>query len=398
MKPHIAGPIIGGLVALVVAGVLLMFMIQRDTPETIYLGIALTMFVVVPLLIVNIVLTGVYLWRKAPPRTYAMMWLPPMLAMAILPISEGVYRMQQEAFYRAHPSIREVHVNLSGHSLWLDPDAAGQSSGGSGELAGDRPEQFLPLTRYAGIDKMTAYAAARLADDFREIRIFRSHPGETPFTELPVNRPTPFPPVDIFLNRLSFKGGEASVIEYWYYHYADHVDVVPAINLSGSQGMDLWGSGLPVVDFHLANLGALPIVRLEIDGQAIALGEQAFFPEGSEKANCSSRNYSAYAINRLEKPLKVRWQLAEVNPAWHEASVPVSVFGPAPAKGSIRSTSVDLYFQKDGSVVAEASQLIDMPGEKLALRVHSASLPLLQVPPCGRATERYSEWVEIIRE
>lgn len=397
MKPHIAGPIIGGLVALVVAGVLLMFVTRGDSPETIYLGIMLAMFVVAPLLIVNVVLTAVYLWRKAPLRTYAAMWVPPLLALAILPVSESLDGMRRDAFDKEHPAIREVHVNLSGHSLWLDPAEAGQSSGGSGELAGDR-EQFVPLTRYPGEDRMSAYKGARLLDTYRDIRVFRGHPGETPPTVLPVNQPTPFPPVDIFLNRLSFRAGEASVIEYWYYHYADHVDVVPAISLSGSQDMDLWGSGLPVVDFHLANLGTLPIVRLEIDGQAIALSEHAFFPESSENGSCTSRNYSAHAVNRLDKPLKVRWQLAQANPVWHEATVAVAGFGQAPAGGRIRSTSVELYFQKDGSVVAEASQLIDLPGKKLVLRIHSAVAPLRQAAPCGGPRDRYADWLEIIRE
>ena len=94
----------------------------------------------------------------------------------------------------------------------------------------------------------------------------------------------------------------------------------------------------------------------------------------------------------------MRWQLAGVNPSWREASVAVRAFGAGPVKGRIRSTSVELYFQKDGSVVAEPSQLIDQPGKKLALRIHDQAPPLRQTPPCGRAKDRYADWVEVIRE
>lgn len=399
MKRRIAGPIVGILAGLVMAGIFLMFAVRQDSPETIYLGLLLAGFVAVPLLIVNLVITGVYLWNKAAPRTYLMMWVPPVLAMGILPVSEYVSARQRDAFWAENPPIREVHVNLSGRSLWLDPDEAGDASGGHGELAGDKPEQFVPLTRYTGgKDRMSAYTRGRLQETYREMRIFRGHPGNTAPTLMPVSQTAAFPEVEIFRNLPRFMGKEAGIIEYWYYHYPDRVEVVPALSLSGSHDMDLWGSGLPVVDFHLSNLGNLPIVRLEINGQAIALSDHAFFPETTEYSGCTSRNFSAHAITGLDQALKVRWQLGEVSPPWHEATVPVRGFGPGPAQGRIRSTSVELYFQKDGSVVAEPSQLIDQPGKKLALRIHADAPPLRQAPPCGRVRERYAEWVQVIRE
>ncbi len=399
MKRRIAGPIVGTLAGLVMAGILLMFAVRQDSPETIYLGLLLAGFVAVPLLIANVVITGVYLWNRAAPRTYLMMWVPPMLAMAILPVSEYISARQRDAFWAENPPIREVHVNLSGRSLWLDPDEAGDASGGYGELAGDKPEQFVPLTRYpGGKDRMSAYQRGRLLENYRDMKVFFGEPRTSAPTLLPLNQTADFPDTDIFRNMPTLKRRDAGLIVYWYYHYPDRVDVVPALSLSGSQDMDLWGSGLPVVDFHLANLGDLPIVRLEINGQAIALSEHAFFPETTEYGACSTRNYSAHAITRLDQPLKVRWQLAGVNPPWREASVAVRAFGPGPVKGRIRSTSVELYFQKDGSVVAEPSQLIDQPGKKLALRIHDQVPPLRQTPPCGRAKDRYADWVEVIRE
>jgi hypothetical protein len=395
----LAGPIIGGLMALVMIALLVMIYTNDDSPYTLYLAALIAMAVLGPLLLANLVMTIVYLLRKTVPgKTFAWMWLPPLLVLLTPMQIEGLRHQRKEAFAAAHPDIREVHVNLSGRSLWLDPDEAGQSSGGRAELPGKTPGKFLALTRYSGgEDKMSAYAQARIADSYREMRVFSGLPADTPPTILPVRLPTPFPAVNTFLDRLTFKGGESSVIEYAYYHYADHVDIVPTINLSGSQAMDLWGSDLPVVDFHLANLTPLPIARLEINGQGISLGDDAFAPENAETTYCTSRNFSGYAITRLDKPLTVRWQLAQANPVWHEATVTVAGFGPGRINGRIRSTSVDLFFQKDGSLAAEASQLIDQPGDKLALRVHSP-VPLLHEAPCGRTPDRFTDAVKIIRE
>ena len=161
--------------------------------------------------------------------------------------------------------------------------------------------------------------------------------------------------------------------------------------------MDLWGTKSPVVDFHFANLTDRPLARLEVDGQAIALGEQALRPEYAEDAGCTSRNYSGYAITRLDKPLSVRWQFAQANPEWHQGQVSVTGFGPVQRGGRPRSTSVDLFFQTDGSIAAEAWQLIDLSGGEFALRIH-APTPLHHEPPCGRARDSYNDSVKIIQE
>ena len=161
--------------------------------------------------------------------------------------------------------------------------------------------------------------------------------------------------------------------------------------------MDLWGANSPVVDFHFANLTDLPLARLEIDGQAITLGEQALRPEYAEDAGCTNRNYSGYAITRIDKLLNVRWQFAQANPEWHEGQVSVTGFGPVQRGGRPRSTSVSLFFQADGSIAAEAWQLIDLPGDQLALRIH-APTPLQHEPPCGRARDSFTDSVKIIQE
>jgi hypothetical protein len=403
LSPPVAGPIVGVATALVMAWLLISLANLGNNALGLYPIVLGAVTVLAPLLLATIVLSFVYLRRGAPGYTFAWMWLPPLLVLVSLLVIEGLQTLQKQAIETAHPNIREVHINLSGRSLWLNPEDVANSTDGAVEMSGSTPEKFAAFTRYYGNyygteDKMAAYNVARLADSFREMRIFYGQPANTQPSILPVNRASAFPDLTTFIDRLSFKGGEASVIGYWYYHYLEHVDVVPAISLSGSQSMDLWGSGVPLPEFHIANLGTQPIARIEINGQAIALGSEAFRPEGSENSSCTSRNFQTYAVSHLDAPLKLRWQLAQTNPSWHQASVVVPEFssGQSPI-AQIRSTSVELYFQADGSVVAERSQVGELSQGKLAIRTTGPAEPLLSKPPCGFAPDRFSEEVTVIR-
>jgi hypothetical protein len=409
MKRFIAGPIVGITSALVMAW-LAKFYFLSDSQSGAYgaglILIVVAIAVLAPLLLANLVLSIRYLHRDAPERTFAWMWLPPLAVLVALWVILGVKNQQQRSIEAAHPKIEEVHINLTGRSLWLDPEEAAISAGGNEEMRGNSPEKFVKLTRYfghasgRGDDKMAAYHVARLADSFREMRVFYGQPADTSPTIVPVNRPTAFPEVKAFIKHSSGWGGEEQDIEYLYYHYPDHVDVVPALSVSYEQSMRWWGTEVPLVEFHIANLGTRPIARLEIDGQAIALGDEAFTPESAKDSACRSRNFAAYAVNHLAAPLKVRWQLAQANPSWHEANVVVPEFGSGKApQGNIHSTSVDLYFQADDSVVAERSQFMDLPQGRSAIRTTGPAVPLLRKPPCGFAPERYgyNETVTVIK-
>jgi len=401
MKHYIAGPIVGIAAALVMAWLLFSWATLGNADWGIYGIILEAVAILVPLLLANIVLSIVYARRNASRRTFTWMWAPLLLVLVAQMVFDGVQLQKERAIESAHPNIQEVHINLSGRNLWLDPTT--NSTDGAAGMPGNDPAKFIVFTRYYGKneDRMAAYKVARLAESFHEMRVFYGQPLNTPPTTVPVNRPVAFPDVKTFIDHLTFNGGEASIIKYWYYHYQDHIDVVPAISLAESQAMesqsmDLWGTEVPLVEFHIANLGTLPIARLEIDGQAIALGYEAFRPE-SENSDCSRRNFEAYAVNNLGAPLKVRWQLAQVNPSWHEANVFVPEFSPGKTPITrIRATSVDLYFQEDGSVVAERSQTGELPQQR-AIRTTGPAVPLLRKPPCGYAPDRYNENVTVIR-
>lgn len=403
MKTYVAGPIVGFLSSMVMAGLLISYSHVGNSIGDLYAIILGAVVVLAPLLITNVLLSLFYLSRKAPGRTYIWMWAPSLTVLFGQAIVNTVQVEQKQAIEEAHPNIREVHVNLTGQDFWLDPDTATNSTDGAAKIPGDAPEKFISFTRYYGNyygkeDKMTSYDGARLSDSFHNMRIFWGKPESTRPTILPVNRSTTFPDVKNLIEHMSFKGGESSVIQYGYYHYRDHIDVVPMVTLSGSQSMDLWGSGLPLIEFHIANLGNRALARLEIDGQTIDLGSDAFAPEHSDNMACTSRNFQTYATSHLSAPLKLRWQFAQANPEWHEASVAVPEFKPSTAPPShIRTTSVDLYFQADGSVVAERSQIAESL-RGLTLRTTGPALPLQHKPPCGFAPDRYGSEVTILQD
>jgi len=400
-KAPVAGPAVGVLAGAVAGGIVVFLLTAGDNLGGMYIAILLGLFVLAPLLVLNLVLSVIYLRREVPGRIFGWMWGPILAVFCLVMLTDSMVEQKRRSSEAEHPNMREVHVNLTGHPIWFDPAGNGGAPRGAIAMRGDPRGAFTELTSYfSDDDRMAIYDKARLAPSFKQMAVFSESPAKGEARMLPaVWRADAFPDVASFMKHLSFQGGEASVIVYWFFHYPDRVDVVPAIKLAGSQSMDLWGQGVPLVDFHIANLARLPIARLEVDGAALTLGSAAFAPEDVAGNGCSSRNYAAYTVNRLRVPLKVRWQWAQANPAWQEALVEVPPFrsGPLP-RGRLRSTSVELYFQADGSVVAERSQVRDLPRGEMSIHTTGPSRPLASPPPCGYAPDRYGESVKVIRD
>lgn len=396
-----AGPMVGGLMGVTACGAIVFLLTKGNNVGGVYIAVLLGVYVLAPLLVLNLVLSVIYLRRGVLAHTFAWMWGPIVAVGCLIMLINRFSEQKQRSDETAHPVIREVHVNLSGQRIWFDLAGKGGDPRGEVVLPGDPPGAVVELSRNFGDDDtMAIYAKTRLAASFREMAVFREPPAKGYPQMLPANwRADAFPDVSSFIQHLSSQGGEASVVVYWFFHYLDRVDVAPAIELAGSQSMDLWGHRVPVVDFHIANLGRWPIARLEIDGATLALGSATLAPEHAEDNGCSSRNYAGYAVNHLQAPLKVRWQWAQDNPAWHEALVNVPPFrtGPLP-RGRLRSTSIELYFQMDGSVVAERSQVRDLPWDEMSIHTTGPARPLASLPPCGYAPDRYAESVKVIQD
>jgi hypothetical protein len=396
------GLVVGATLSVVMVG-LIYGWYSSSNEYGLYGIIIVAVGVLCPLLIANLVLSFIYAKRKVSRSTYLWMWGPPVAVATSLALFIGARQLQDAHFDSTHPAINEVHINLSGRGFWLDPSSVNDSANGRSELRADQPEKFVELTRWPVRPEVerneTPYEGARLSKSFFKLQVFSGEPKSTVPVTLPVSVAA-YPDVSSLAEKMSFaRGQEASVLTHLYYHYSDRVEVVPAIMLSGSQRMALQGPNIPVVNFHLSNLRAWPIARLEIDGQAVALGSQAFLMETQENAGCRNRNYEASALTRLAAPLRVRWQYALPNPQWNEAIVSVPLLNAAKTpKGHIRSTDVDLYFQDDGSVVAERSQTIEVANNTLAIHTTGVGRKLLRPAPCGFAPDRYDESVTVIRD
>lgn len=401
-KVPLGGKVMGLLVGAVAGGTAALLLGSDQDWGAVYVAAALGMFVLAPLLVANLVMTVLYVRQRAPGQVLGWMWLPLVVVASVAMSMHGLSGQARRANEAQYPSVREMHVNLSGRSIWFDPAGQGGGPRGRQAMPGDAPGVFTEVTRYFGDDdQMAIYKVARLAPSFRSMTVFVETPPSGATATLPVVwQAEAFPDVASFMRHLSFQGSEASVTEHWFFHYADRVEVVPALSLAGSQSMDLWGGPVPMVGFHIANLTHQQLARLEVDGATLGLGSEARAPEQAQGHGCTERNHAAYAINRLQAPLKLRWQWAQANPVWHEAMVEVPAFRERldMPRGSPHLTSVTLYLQADGTVVAERSLLRGSPSGVMSLQTTGPTRPLAKTPPCGYAPDRYSEAVQVFRD
>lgn len=352
------------------------------------------------LLVTLLVLTVFSIRGREPSQIHAYAWLPSLLVLGGALIVVGIKEAQHDIFAKAHPDISEVHVNLSGRYTWVL---------NSDEEMPVPQTQFAWVTRFSqnGLDKMQAYDGSRLAKSFTHAEVhMKDGPVNntnvaTPLVKLPVVQPSHYPDVTALIkaikagNDYGYTPTEAGLWEFQYFYYPDRIEVVPAITLSGSDRMALWGTDLPITGVHVENTLHKPIARIEIAGQALRIGQA---PLAIQDENCSRRNYVDYVFNRFDQPVKVRWQFLEPNPAWHEATVTVPAWtSQAPQGWLIREDVVFLYFQADGSIAAQR-QLEMMKHnaqgyERIGVQTTPIQPALSATLMCGTALDRWDEGV-----
>ncbi|ALX84184.1 hypothetical protein APT56_13880 [Achromobacter denitrificans] len=342
-----------------------------------------------PLAIVLALTWVVYLVRdrgKVPGRVHALLFLPTLLALLIVPVDDTVRRAGADRFRDANPAITENHVNFSGRTLWLDYRAASSNDGGGSpymEPASAQNDRFSRFRRYPGANLVAAgtfpYAGAHLKPDI-ERYAYSSQDGNAG-DSLPLRR-LPAPDLDKLLPAFAY--GEAALLIYQYFHYADHVEVAPTIERFAGTTEDAMTAARPpgLAIFSLDNYTTQAIARLEINGQTLDLGGQAARSQAGEP--CDPGRGGSPAMLDLEQPLRVRWQTLEDPSRWHEARVVVPTFSAAsqadPDKGLPR---VRLYFLPDGSVAAERFREFRLRGGELAVRATGVPPQARTVVPCG---------------
>lgn len=300
----------------------------------------------IPLLLLLLGASIYLLVKRAGFRAVGKTWLVVVLAGALYPLGLLAGGLWQNHFDRNHPDIGEVHVNLSGRNVTI-PDI--------GTLDGKSPETFGHGGRrtpdHDHSDWSAAYDGDQLASGFKSMNVFWGDPASKTPTALPVvaaGRPIKLP-----LMRGVFDSRNRSPV-FLYYYYGDRVEVSTSFRAPD----DIDDDSLRVFPH---NLGALPIARLEIDDQGVALTQPV---EKMDMIYCE-RKPGIALMNKLHAPIKVRWQYAQPNPVWHEARLAVPDYeGKTRVGGRIGTHELHLYLYPDGGSAAQRARKLERDGAR----------------------------------
>ncbi|MFK3781428.1 hypothetical protein [Agrobacterium sp. NPDC089420] len=308
-------------------------------------------------------------------------------------MGEAIKQAEQDRFEIAHPSISEIHVNLSGHNL--GPDSGSYESGPL--LSADCPDMSVKLTSYATPASVEGHtlpnAGAHLKDGidnyrYRKIPYPDAPPAHDP---LPLHR-FPYPDLRAFLD--THGGNEADAIVHLYFHYDDHVDVTPAVRrFSMTQEMPSQQRNMHgLVLFGLYNYLPSQTARLELNGQTLDQGDYAAREILPLPAACRDIPTSARAaFVDLNQPLTLRWQTFDDPDVWRTAEVQVPDFPMRlPEKERSAPTQVLLYLRLDGMVAAERYLEVGRIDGELAIRAAGMPDLALSYTFCGSIYSRYN--------
>lgn len=304
---------------------------------------------------------------SAPPpaKLHAAMFAPTLLALSILPIGSAMQDTARRWFNDAHPDIRELHVNFSGRPLWLAIGSAQTEAGGWPQmpLQAGNEAKFVAFTRrpqeaeinenrfpYVGSrlrEKAHSYAYAEKDDSGRPVAVRPRPLLVRPYPDLG------WLPSDI---------RESKLLVHQYFHYYDYVEVAPGLaRLDSSELAALQARLGNVVSFHLSSQYPRGLARLEINGQALAIGADS---ERISEAPCDRRtSFAGSALLSIDKPLEVRWQTLDEPSRWHEARVSVpAVQGATTRAIQAWVPNVRLYFLDNDVLAAEQLQTLTSLG------------------------------------
>lgn len=348
-----------------------------------YVGISLMFAAIalgVPLFLITLAIT-IYLAAKSAlgPLLAMVMWLPVLASMAIIPMSESSRKTEAAAYASSHPKVREIHVNLTGRDLRLDPVI-----GEPRLMEGDAPASFLNTERDPESnrgDKMAAYRGVLLAPDFKSMPVIYGSAEKGEATLVPVvvaPSPAAWAP---FLPQLGTSLGK--VLVHFYYHYPDHVEVASVIEWDDRHEPDR-DNGSPASRVLLHNLTSENIVRLEVNGETVLIYEGLTPLQGQD-----CRVIQSTAVIGAAPKLTVRWQTAQSAPIWSEATAALPSFRTPIPDTTITPISVHVFLQQDGSAAVQLAQTYEKLYQGGGVRV-TEPLPAFKTPPaCGDADDRY---------
>ena len=361
----------------------------------------LAIWVGVPLLLVLALAWLRYMVRdrgQVPGRVHAVMFVPTAAAMLIVPLWHSLQNTWDSLAGGSRAAIAELHVNLSGQPLWLDTSPYASTGSGAGPdlpMQGDTPERFIAFHRYpnaqSDADRAFPYEDGRLKRSVDHYR-YATPSGDRAVTDVPLLR-RPYPDLAPF-NAAWRRPGTPELV-HLYYHYRDHVEVAPALaRLSGTTADDLERSRFEgLVLFKIHNYGGAPIVRMEVNGIALDIGDGAIASIRTPPADCTAYGYpDGAALLPLDQPLQVRWQTSSEPMRWHSARVQVPAFRtPQPLEGQSTLQRVLLYVLPDDALAAERYAEIFDRDTRRGIRATGLPAAAAAVATCGSAYATYGE-------
>jgi hypothetical protein len=255
------------------------------------------------------------------------------------------------------------------------------------------PNIFVSFTRYPQQKEIEAghfpYVGARLRQGI-DTYIYAPDGSGGAYLSAPVLPLVrmPYPNLDSLLRYIS----EDELLVYQYFHYPDRVEVAPSLApFAGSTSDFLQDKvrGLVLFNISISNQRPLALVRMEVDGQTLALSHDAAVDRDIQ---CRYGYWSTGgALVNIDQPLHLRWQTLEDPQHWHNATVSVPAFSHAlPAGGHAGWPQALLYFMDNDQVAAERFEEVRLPDDKLAL--HATGMPrnVASNSVCGSAKDRYN--------
>ncbi len=334
---------------------------------------------------------------QLPGSVHALLILPTLCAVLIVPIGETINEQSRTRFTDMHPAISEIHINLGGHDLGLDEGPSTDSSETGPFLPADGSDMFVKLTRYPNSETIRAqtfpYDGVHLKNDIDTYRYMKIpyHNAPPAYPPLPIRR-LPYPD----LKGLSQITGEreSTLLVHLYFHYPDHVDVAPTIaRFVGTMDISTEHVDLqkPVL-FDIYNYLPSPIVRVEVNGQTLDLGDYAVRSTRPLPAPCRDiPKPSGGAFVDLGQTLRLRWQTLDEPQLWRTATVDVPHFSrllPENEKNDL--SRVLLYFLPDRTVAAERYMETGRREGKLAIRATGLPPQAHPYASCGNIYSRYN--------
>ncbi|MEG1680455.1 MAG: hypothetical protein RR326_10200 [Stenotrophomonas sp.] len=326
----------------------------------------------------------VYLVRdrgKMPATAHIAISGPLIVALLALLLTALVCDHHNGRLFKSYPAVSEVHVNLTGQSLWLD-DSIASGFGGGGRSAHPMP---VPATPIAMTTEITRWPPEH-------------RPDESPF---------PYRGYDLKSSQRTFGRAlgdgkpQAQVIpllsskasalpqdlpfRYFYYHYLDHVDAVPvlsrSIDLELSRARQM-PAGLTLIS--VANFGTTPIIRIEINGQAVDLQKWGNATIAASTGCPALRTPQSPVMLVAGETLNLRWQQMDAPDVWHQAQLADSpLHVQKKFRGSARLPQLMLYFADQRTPEAQRFQEIALSTTKTGLVAAAAPEKLASVSACA---------------